>query len=335
MTSRRRALAFLAIVWLIRPVGAASAEVGDVMVAAYFASQVVRVDPLSGAQTVISAGGLLDTPTALAVEADGRLLVTDTGTFSGVDALVRIDPVTGTQTRLATFEGSPLDVAVEPSESILVAILFEGIYRVPRAGGTPELVAPYNDDCDTVHTVAVQSNGSIFMGGSDQVCRVVGGVVTPLHVGVPLESVVDLFAEDGGTLLVADGGSSGVPAKIFRLNATTGTPTELFRGNLYSIDDFEGVSVEPDGGILVIENERSVTEASLIRLRPDLSSGYEVVSEDGDIDFPEGLDVVRSLPEPDGSIAGVLAVATAFGLRLGRRAGWGLQPRPEGRTGTV
>src|SRR6267143_2998042 len=63
---------------------------------------IVRIDPTSGAQTMVSQGGSLAQPVALAIEADGEI-VTANRYLPGV---VRVDPRTGTQTIVAS--GPPL-----------------------------------------------------------------------------------------------------------------------------------------------------------------------------------------------------------------------------------
>lgn len=56
-------------------------------------SAVIRVNPITGEQTVVSSGGLLGCPVDIAIEADGNIVVS-TGDWLN---LVRIDPVTGLQ----------------------------------------------------------------------------------------------------------------------------------------------------------------------------------------------------------------------------------------------
>ena len=78
---------------------------------------VVRVDPLTGAETVVS---LLDetlgnVPTGVAIDANGDLLVTEMIGPSGgrrtggesrpVPDIVRVDPVTGTPSVVVSFHG--------------------------------------------------------------------------------------------------------------------------------------------------------------------------------------------------------------------------------------
>src|SRR5688572_22730092 len=56
---------------------------------------IIKVDPATGGQTVVSSGGNLVQPFDVKLDAQGRLIITDTG-LPG--ALIRIDPATGQQT---------------------------------------------------------------------------------------------------------------------------------------------------------------------------------------------------------------------------------------------
>jgi streptogramin lyase len=69
------------------------------------ASRIVRIDPITGAQTEIAIGSLLDGPGDITLEADGSILASTLG-----NRIVRIDPVSGSQTQVAT--GGVISAAV-------------------------------------------------------------------------------------------------------------------------------------------------------------------------------------------------------------------------------
>jgi DNA-binding beta-propeller fold protein YncE len=79
---------------------AVEADDGDILVAdrdafGGFLGAVIRIDPLSGAQTTVSEGGTFVDPTGVALEADGGdILVADAR--AGV---IRVDPRSGAQRR--------------------------------------------------------------------------------------------------------------------------------------------------------------------------------------------------------------------------------------------
>lgn len=80
----------------------------------------LEIDPDGGAQTVLSAGGMLAAPTAIATGPDGSVYVTNAGDAS----VLRIDPETGEQATI--HRGVPL---VSPR-----GIQVSGTKRKPASG---------------------------------------------------------------------------------------------------------------------------------------------------------------------------------------------------------
>src|SRR3989304_1386151 len=70
---------------------------GDIIIADPGAHAVIRIDPATGAQTVISSGGNFVEPLGLTVDPRGQILVVDAGLF-GTGKVIRGDPLTGAQT---------------------------------------------------------------------------------------------------------------------------------------------------------------------------------------------------------------------------------------------
>jgi sugar lactone lactonase YvrE len=151
---------------LCNPFGIALEADGDLLVADYgafgavtcarnSAGSVIRVDPATGRQAVLSGNGLFSHPLGLAVEPAGRILVAnETSTAAGVAA---VDPVTGAQSAVTPNAPSdllrlPARVALAPGGDLLVSD-FElqdgrgGIVEVEPADGRQSLVrggAPFN-----------------------------------------------------------------------------------------------------------------------------------------------------------------------------------------------
>ena len=63
--------------------GAEDLEVGDILVAEPSGSRVMRVDPVSGAQTVAASGSPMLSPLDVSITADRHILVVDGDAFSG------------------------------------------------------------------------------------------------------------------------------------------------------------------------------------------------------------------------------------------------------------
>jgi sugar lactone lactonase YvrE len=98
-----------------------------------FLGGVIRVDPLSGAQTTVSADGSFVNPSGVALDADGDILVADPDTVVGSSGRVtRVDPASGVQTTVSeggTFV-DPTGVALEADGDILVADARADLIRV-------------------------------------------------------------------------------------------------------------------------------------------------------------------------------------------------------------
>ena len=82
-----------------------------------------RIDAASGAVVPISEGGIFDDIRGFAIDAVGDLLVVDRGTAYGIAAsVIRVDGLTGVQTRIATAGNlhAPQDVVVQGDGKLLV-----------------------------------------------------------------------------------------------------------------------------------------------------------------------------------------------------------------------
>jgi len=98
---------------------------------------IIKVDPVTGAQTVVSSGGMFVNPWGLAIEANGDIVVADETAFGAT--LFRVDPVTGSQSIISSGGGfvDPYDVAIvqvpEPS-TISLAICSLLVLRRTQSG---------------------------------------------------------------------------------------------------------------------------------------------------------------------------------------------------------
>jgi hypothetical protein len=75
-----------------------------------FDGRLLRVDPVTGDQTVVSSGGMLVNPVAVVLEPTGELLVLSiwSDAFgSDADTLIRIDPSTGRQSLVSALQDVP------------------------------------------------------------------------------------------------------------------------------------------------------------------------------------------------------------------------------------
>src|SRR5207302_1475635 len=147
---------------------------GDILVAdqSAFGGQgaVFRIDPRFSEQFVVSQGGFLSLPVALAIEADGKI-VTANRSLPGV---VRVDPKTGTQTIVASGPPfiDPFGLVLDADGNILVTDTACGnhdcrtggprgqaVYRINRVSGAVTTVSS-GGYLDSPYGIAVEANGS-------------------------------------------------------------------------------------------------------------------------------------------------------------------------------
>ena len=189
---------------LAEPFGLALEADGDILVTdpdtmGGNESKVIRVDPATGARTMVSAntappgGPDLANPWAVALEADGGIVVADGAAFGFQGAVIRIDPVTGERTTVSANGapaggpnfGEPGAVAVEADGNILVAddSLGGRVIRVDPATGERTTVSannapPGGPDFSNPFGLALEADGDILVtdydafGGGGGVIRV-------------------------------------------------------------------------------------------------------------------------------------------------------------------
>ena len=84
--------------------------------------RIIRVDPVTGRQSLVTSGNLLVDPAGVAIAPDGLIYVVENVGTLGTPGVVSVNPTTGAQT-LVTQGGQlcyPFGIAVHPSGSLLV-----------------------------------------------------------------------------------------------------------------------------------------------------------------------------------------------------------------------
>jgi DNA-binding beta-propeller fold protein YncE len=221
---------------------------------------VIRVDPLTGRQSLVSSGGEFFDPAGIAVAPDGRLYVVDNRAPDNDGAVIAVDPRTGEQTLVT--QGNQLDlpfgIAIERSGSLVVTNRLQRgepgagclplgrVVRVDPASGAQQLVAQglVLGDIAWPLGVAIAPDGGIVVAnecaGGAGLVRVdpFAGLQIDLTWNSPqdvLETPERMAFDPGGALLVSDynvgpDGDGG----IVRVDPDTGAQTLVRAGELFN-----------------------------------------------------------------------------------------------------
>lgn len=65
-------------------------------------SGLIKIDPVTSAQTIFSDGGFFQNPVDIAFDDAGGIVVVDSNAVGGLGSIVKVDPVTGAQTLLSS-----------------------------------------------------------------------------------------------------------------------------------------------------------------------------------------------------------------------------------------
>jgi hypothetical protein len=271
-----------------KPVALAS---GDLLVSDGGAG-IVRVDPATGAQAIVSANA--DHPdlgygAGIAVEPNGNILVLgvqfDQGLF--FDVVIRINPATGDLAILSKGGGlaqqaDSANIAVTPNDDILVVNEFGLLLHIDSVTGaqkplTPGLVYPRGLAVTGNNIFVANAPYTPFAGVAE--VEVDASFTVDTGLTVISTNLIAPFgiAIAGGDLVVSDPALGG----IFRLNSVTGAKTTVSQGGL--LGDPLGIAVAANGDIFVA----NASPGAVVRVDP-VSGAQSTVSSGGYLDAGVG-----------------------------------------------
>ncbi len=285
---------------------------------AFDTSRLIRIEPVTGARTVLHDFGLGSSPLggvnggrSPAIDSTGGIFVADvTGGTDGRGALFRIDSA-GVRKLVSDFGvganpgQDPAAVAIEASGNLVVIdprgspgnTTFHGaLFRVNPATGARTLLSDFGQDTlpDTLLTgVAVGATGDILVAGrafSDKgrnalfrVNPATGARVVLSDFGPGVVTFgFTIAVEASGNILVADQSAGVSPAKLFRIDPANGARTVVsdFSQGLNPVKLATRIAVEPSGFILVSDASGGASgSGALIRVDP-VSGARKVVVRD-------------------------------------------------------
>jgi DNA-binding beta-propeller fold protein YncE len=226
---------------------------GDIITADGLSGPLYRIDPVSGAATLISSGQNLYDPRGMAIDANGQIvIVNDWDGSSQPGNLVRVNPATGAQTLLFNAAGSddPWWPALLPGGDILFS----------------------------------DYGGATSSGGRLRRRNNISGVVTTVSSGGLFRQILNL-ALSGNELFITDhsGFASPILPRILKYDLATNTQSIVTSGGLLAYP--LGIVRAPGGGDLFVADEQGKT---ILRINPT-SGAQTVVSSGGLLTNPYDL----------------------------------------------
>ncbi len=213
--------------------------------------RVIRVDPASGAQSLVASGGELVDPAGITVAPDGTLFVVENvGVGPARDpAVIRIDPASGAQS-VVTRGGNlcyPFGIAIEPNGDLIATDFGDLI-----VGGAVQIDCP-------------QEFGSVIRITQAGAQSILSFNEIP-HPGNLLRGTFGAAVEPGGGVLVVN--QSGAQAAVAGISPVNGSQIAI-TPNSSAMDSFElpqRVAVLPDGNLLVADYALNDQEGGLVQV---------------------------------------------------------------------
>lgn len=297
---------------------AATLDQGDILIADADAHAVIRIDPVTGAQTVISSGGNFVEPLGLTVDPSGDIFVVDGG-FFGTGKIIRVDPLSGAQTIVSAggLFVRPFDLALDAAGQILVVdtgatLAFEGpgsIIRVDPMTGAQALVSsggllvgPTGITLDAAGQIIVSD---VDFSGPGAIIRVdpVSGAQTLISTGGSFVGPVRAVVDPTGQIFVSDQSAfrTGTTiGAIFQVDPVSGAQTVIYNSSGGGpIQGPEGIALDASGQLLVAFRGHPDFDVPDGVARIDPATGVvTVISSDGSLVGPFGITVVGEIVIP-------------------------------------
>lgn len=287
----------------------AAVQLGDLLVADSHNSNgngvILGINPVTGAQSLVASGGLLDQPAGVTFDnATATLVVAD---FGGLGAfapgrILRINPFTGQQSVLASGGNvlHPTGVAFDLAGNLLVTQqdAAASLLRINPATGAQTVVTAGQNLGIEGEDVVAPSASAYYVSTFTR-----PGTVTRVDAATGAQTVVSSFdigprgltpdATHPGTVLLASSDFSHTGSKpngLYRIDLATGQQTLLSSGGLMDVP--LDVIQNPNG--LTYLTNRTPSGAADILLVDLLTGAQTPIASGNNLLTPNGIAVVTS-----------------------------------------
>ena len=212
---------------------------------------IIKVDPTTGAQTLISSTlNLIEFSfTAIAIDASGDIIASSIG---AIPAIIRVDPTTGAKTVISSGGSlsDPAGIVIDANGDIIVANVGfpTSIFRVnPTTGAQTTIASGF--PLGSPNGIAIDANGDIIISDFD-----IGNIIkadpttgaqTLISSGGPIGEAGGIAIDANGDIIVA----GEFPAGVFKVDPTTGAQTTISSGGLLSF--VTDVAIDANGDIII------------------------------------------------------------------------------------
>lgn len=267
---------------------------------------IIRIDPQTGEQVLLSFGNQFTQPEALVQGPGGDLFVVDSQAQAGT--VFRLDLQSGTAAVVSAAglfdEPCGLTVGMDGYLYVVDRAAFGGpggIIRVDPVLGSQTAVSwgqNFVDPCG----ITTGPNGTLLVvdprafGGAGGVIQVnpADGTQIPITHGNLLQDPMGLVVGADGNLYVADRSTLGGSGAAIRVLLADGQQNVVASGGLF--DNPCGIAVAGDGGLLLVDPSAGGGSGAVIHVRP-ADGEQTLIATAGFCVNPVGV-VVFAAPEP-------------------------------------